>query len=68
MRIKEMAWKWQGQLSPYSEMLHDAVFENINFHHYSINITEGESMWEYRVTRNGQGHKGRMCFFSKENS
>ncbi len=28
---KEMAWKWQGQLTPYGEMLRDAAFENINF-------------------------------------
>ncbi len=63
---KEMARKWQGQLTPYGEMLHDAAFENVNFCHYSINITEGESMWECRGTRNGQGHKERMCFFLKK--
>ncbi len=28
---KQMAWKWQGHLTPYSEALQDAVFENINF-------------------------------------
>ena len=28
---KEMAWKWQGHLTPYSETLQDAAFENINF-------------------------------------
>jgi hypothetical protein len=28
---KEMAWKWQGHLTPYSEALQDAAFENINF-------------------------------------
>jgi hypothetical protein len=28
---KEMSWKWQGHLTPYGEMLHNAVFENINF-------------------------------------
>ncbi len=28
---KEMAWKWQGHLTPYGEALQDAVFENINF-------------------------------------
>jgi hypothetical protein len=28
---KEMAWKWQGLLTPYGETIHDAVFENINF-------------------------------------
>ena len=28
---KEMAWKWQGHLTPYGETLQDAVFENINF-------------------------------------
>jgi hypothetical protein len=43
---KEMACKWQGQLTPYGETLCDAAFENINFQHYSINITEGESTWE----------------------
>jgi hypothetical protein len=26
-----MAWKWQGHLTPYGEMLQDAAFENINF-------------------------------------
>jgi hypothetical protein len=39
---KEMAWKWQGHLTPYGEALQDAVFENISFQHYSINITEQE--------------------------
>jgi hypothetical protein len=63
---KEMARKWQGQMTPYGETLRDAVFKNINFPHYSINITEGESTWECRVTRNGQGHKERMCFFLKK--
>jgi hypothetical protein len=63
---KEMAWKWQGQLSPYGEMLHDAAFKIIIFQHNSINITEGESTGECRVTRNGQGHKERMCFFIKK--
>jgi hypothetical protein len=28
---KEMAWKWQGHLTPYGEALQDAAFENINF-------------------------------------
>ncbi len=28
---KEMAWKWQGNLTPNGETLHDAAFENINF-------------------------------------
>jgi hypothetical protein len=28
---KEMAWKWQGQLTPYGETLRDAAFENVNF-------------------------------------
>ena len=28
---KEMAWKWQGHLTPYGETLQDATFENINF-------------------------------------
>ncbi len=28
---KEMAWKWQGHLTPYGETLQDAAFENINF-------------------------------------
>ncbi len=28
---KEMAWKWQGHLTPYSEALGDVAFENINF-------------------------------------
>jgi hypothetical protein len=41
---KEMAWKWQGHLTSCGETLHDAVFENITFRHYSINITEEESM------------------------
>ncbi len=27
----QMAWKWQGHLTPYSETLRDASFENINF-------------------------------------
>jgi hypothetical protein len=63
---KQMAWKWQGQLTPYGETLGDAAFENIDFQHYSINITEVDSKWECRVTRNGQGHKERMCFFLKE--
>jgi hypothetical protein len=27
----EMAWKWQGHLTPYSEALQDKAFENINF-------------------------------------
>jgi hypothetical protein len=63
---KEMAWKWQGHLTPYSEVLQDKAFENINFFHYSINITEQEIMWEYRVTRNGKGNNKRNCFFLKE--
>ncbi len=63
---KGMAWKWQGQLTPYGEMLRDAALENSNFFHYSINNTEGESMWECRVTRNGQQYKERMCFFLKK--
>jgi hypothetical protein len=63
---KEIAWKWQGYLTPYGEMLQDAAFENINFQHYSINITEEETMWDCRVTRNGQGHTKRNCFFPKE--
>jgi hypothetical protein len=63
---KEMAWKWQGHLTPYGEALRDAAFENINFQHYSINITEQEIMWECRVTRNGQGNNKRNCFFLKE--
>jgi hypothetical protein len=41
---KEMAWKWQGHLTPYGEVLQDAVFENTNFQHYSINIPEQEIM------------------------
>ncbi len=28
---KEMAWKWQGHLTPYGEGLQDTAFENINF-------------------------------------
>ncbi len=28
---KEMAWKLQGHLTPYSETLQDAAFENLNF-------------------------------------
>jgi hypothetical protein len=28
---KEIAWRWQGHLTPYSKMLRDAAFENINF-------------------------------------
>ncbi len=60
---KEMAWKWQGHLTPYGEALRDAVFENINFRHYSINITEQEIMWECRVTRNGQGNNERIASF-----
>ncbi len=28
---KKMAWKWQGHLTPYNEMLQDAAFEFINF-------------------------------------
>ncbi len=63
---KEMAWKWQGHLTPYGETLQNAAFENINFQHYSINITEEESMWDCRVMRNGQGHTKRNCFFLKE--
>jgi hypothetical protein len=43
---KEMARKWQGHLTPYGEMLRDAAFENINFQHYSNNITEEETMWD----------------------
>jgi hypothetical protein len=61
-----MAWKWQGHLTPYGEVLQDAAFENINVRHYSINITEQEIMWECRVTRNGQGNNKRNCFFLKE--
>jgi hypothetical protein len=53
-------------MTPYGETLRDAAFENINFCHYSINITEGESTWECRVTRNGQGQKERICFFLKK--
>ena len=53
---KELAWKWQGHLTPYGEALQDAALENINFRHYSINITEQEIMWECRVTRNGHGN------------
>jgi hypothetical protein len=49
---KEMAWKWQRHLTPYGEALQDAAFENINFQHKSINITEQERMWDCRVTRN----------------
>jgi hypothetical protein len=45
---KEMAWIWQGHLTPYGEALRDAAFENINFRHYSININEQEIMWECR--------------------
>jgi hypothetical protein len=39
---KEMAWNWQGNLTPYGETLRDAAFENITFQHYSINITKDE--------------------------
>ncbi len=28
---KEMAWTWQGHLTPYGEALQDTAFENINF-------------------------------------
>ncbi len=63
---KEMAWKWQGHLTPYGEALQDAAFENINFQHYSINITKQERMWDCRVMRNGQGNNKRNCFFLKE--
>jgi hypothetical protein len=28
---KEMAWIWQGHLTPYPEALQDTAFENINF-------------------------------------
>jgi hypothetical protein len=63
---KEMAWKWQGHLTPYGETLQDAAFENINFRHYSINITEEETMWGCRVMRNGQGHTKNNYFFLKE--
>ena len=42
---KEMAWKWQGHLTAYGEALQDAAFENINFRHSSINITEQYIMW-----------------------
>jgi hypothetical protein len=41
---KEMAWKWQGHLTPYGETLQDAAFENINFGPYCINIIEEETM------------------------
>ncbi len=61
-----MAWKWQGHLTPYCETLQDAAFENINFQHYSINITEEETIWDCRVMKNGQGHTDRNCFFLKE--
>ncbi len=64
---KEMAWKWQGHLTPYGETLQDAAFENINFWHYSINIPEEETMWDCKVTRNEQGHTKRN-FFLKEPS
>ncbi len=63
---KEMAWKWQGHLTPYGETLQDAAFENINFGPYCINIIEEETMWDCRVTRNGQGHTKKNCFFLKE--
>jgi hypothetical protein len=63
---KQMAWKWQGHLTPYGEMLRDAAFENINFQQNSINITEQDIMWECRVTRNGPGNNKRNCFFLKE--
>jgi hypothetical protein len=63
---KEMAWKWQGHLTPYGEAIQDAAFENINFRHYSINITEQDIMWECRVTRNGQGNNKRNCSFLKK--
>ncbi len=63
---KEMAWKWQGHLTPYGEALRDAAFENINFWHYSINIIEQEIMWKCRVTRNWQGNNKRNRFFLKE--
>jgi hypothetical protein len=63
---KEIACTWQGHLNPYGEALRDAAFENINFWHYSINITEQEIMWECKVTRNGQGKNKRNCFFLKE--
>jgi hypothetical protein len=63
---KEMAWKWQGHRTPYREALRDAAFKNINFRHYSINITEQEIMWECRVTRNGKVNNERNCFFLKE--
>ncbi len=62
----EMAWKWQGHLTPYGETLRDAAFKNINFQHYSINITEKENRWDCRVTRCGQEHKEKMCFFLKK--
>jgi hypothetical protein len=61
-----MAWKWQGHLTPYGETLQDTVFENINFRHYSINITEEETMWDCRVMGNGQGNNERNSFFLEE--
>ncbi len=63
---KEIAWKWQGHLTPYVKALQDAAFENINFQLYSINITDQEIMWECRVTRNGKGNSEKNCFFLKE--
>ena len=63
---KEMAWKWQGHLTPCDETLQDTAFKKISFRHYSINITEEETMWDCRVTRNGQGHTKKNCFFLKE--
>ncbi len=62
----KMRRKWQGHLTPYSEVLQDAAFKNINFQHYSINITEQEIIWECRVTRNGQENNKRNCFFLKD--
>ncbi len=41
---KKMAWKWQGHLTPCGETLQDTAFKNISFWHYSINITEEETM------------------------
>jgi hypothetical protein len=63
----EMTWKWQGQLTPYGETLRDAAFENINFRHYNINITEGESTWECRVTKKWTRAQGKDVLLSKEN-
>jgi len=63
---KDLAWKWEGILTPHGTKLRDDAFESVNFRKYSIKINDGPNRWECSVTRLGKGHVERKAFFMKE--